>query len=77
MPGLTRGAVENVRGFAVGTPNRSACGGEPQVGSKDFGKITGGRRFNRDHRTGNRAAGEREKVRQLLTHYSIDRASAS
>ncbi len=62
FPGV---AIKNTRRLAVGAANRSACGSEPQDGAKDFSEITGGRGFGRDHRSGNGAAGQTGKVRQL------------
>ena len=43
VPGFTGVAVENIRGLAVGDPDQPACDSKPQVESKDFQEIKGGR----------------------------------
>jgi hypothetical protein len=55
--------LETPRGVAAGEPNRSAGGSGAQIMPPDLEEITGGRGFNRDHRTGDCAAIEAGEVK--------------
>ena len=61
--GLPGAAIETPRGIAAGEANRPPGGGRAQGGAQTFGETRGGRGFNRDHSTGNRATCQAEKLK--------------